>query len=109
MTRFDSVIARAGTDLGHVQSALDTAQQAVEVADRTHRVGRRVLRMVRTVALIFAIGAAVIGVVVLVERLWRGFRPGGDEETTDAADSSLTGNEPVGPARTSGKDHAEAE
>ena len=32
MTTFDSAIARAETDLAHVQSALDTAQQALEVS-----------------------------------------------------------------------------
>jgi hypothetical protein len=34
MTTFDSAITRAETDLAHVQSALDTAQQVIEVADR---------------------------------------------------------------------------
>jgi hypothetical protein len=86
MTTFDSAITRAETDLAHVQSALDTAQQVVEVADRAHSVGRRLFRMIRIVAIVFAIGGVLVALVVLFDRLWRGFRrEEGDETTKDSS------------------------
>ncbi len=72
MTTFDRAITRAETDLAQVQSALDTAQQVLEVADRAHSVGRRLVRMIRVVAIVFAIGGVLVAVVVLFDRLWRG-------------------------------------
>ena len=48
MTTFDSAITRAETDLAHVQSSLDTAQQVLEVADQAHSAGRRLVRMIRS-------------------------------------------------------------
>ena len=74
MTTFDSTISRAETDLAQVQSALDTAQQVLEVADRAHSVGRRLVRMIRIVAIVFAIGGVLVALVMLFDRLWRGFR-----------------------------------
>ena len=76
MTTFDSAITRAETDLTHVQSAVDTAQQVLEVADRAHSVGRGLVRMIRIVAIVFVVGGALVAVVVLFDRFWRGFRLG---------------------------------
>jgi hypothetical protein len=97
MTTFDSAITRAETDLAHVQSALDTAQQALEVADRAHSVGRRLVRMIRFVVIAFAIGAVLVGVAVLFDRLWRGFRREQGDETTEVTGSVplLTGSDAV--------------
>jgi len=83
MTTFDNAIIRAETDLAHVQSALDTAQQVLEVADRAHSVGRRLVRMIRIVAIVFAIGGVLVAVAVLLDRLWRGFRREEGDETTE--------------------------
>ncbi len=88
MATFDSAITRAETDLAHVQSALDTAQHVLEVADRTHSVGRRLVRMIRIVAVVLAIGGVMIVAKVLVDRLWRGFRPERLDENTEASASS---------------------
>ena len=88
MTTFDSAITRAETDLAHVQSALDTAQQVLEVADQAHSVGRRVVRMIRIVAIVFVIGGAMVAVVVLFDRFRRDFRREQRDETTDATGSS---------------------
>ena len=90
MTTFDSTITRAETDLAHVQSALDTAQQVLEVADRAHSVGRRLLRMIRAIAIVFAIAGVLVAVVVLFDRLWRGFHREDGDETTE-----VTGSSPV--------------
>ena len=91
MTTFDSAITRAETDLAQVQSALDTAQQVLEVADRAHSVGRRLVRMIRVVAIVFAIGGVLVAVVVLFDRLWRGPREQGDETTEATGSSPLPG------------------
>ena len=88
MTTFDSAITRAETDLAHVQFALDTAQQVLEAADRTHSAGRRFVRMIRIVAIVFAIGAVLVGMVMLFDRLWRGFRQEESNETTEVTGSS---------------------
>jgi len=87
MTTFDRAITRAEIDLAHVQSALDTAQQVVEVADRAHSVGRRLVRMIRIVAIVVAIGGVLVAVVVLFDRLWRGFRREESDETTEVTGS----------------------
>ena len=88
MTTFDSTIARAETDLAHVQSALESAQQVLEAADRAHSAGRRLVRTIRIVAAVFAIGGALVAAVLLFDRLWRGFRTGEGDETTEGAGSS---------------------
>jgi hypothetical protein len=88
MTTFDSAITRAETDLAHVQASLDTAQQVLEVADRAHSVGRRLVRTIRTVAIVFAIVGVLVAVVVLFDRLWHGFRREESNETTEVAGSS---------------------
>ena len=58
MTTFESAITRAESDLAHVQSALDTAQQVLEVADRAHSTGRRLVKLIRIVAVVLRCGAA---------------------------------------------------
>ncbi len=88
MTKFDSAITRAETDLAHVQSALDTAQQVLEVADQAHSMGRRVVRLIRVVAIVIAIGGVLVAVVVLFDRLRRGFYREQGDETTDVTGSS---------------------
>jgi len=88
MTTFDSAITRAETDLAQVQSALDTAQQVLEVADRAHSVGRRLVRMIRIVAIVFVIGGVLVAVVVLFDRLWNGFGREQVDETVEVARSS---------------------
>ncbi len=87
MTTFDNAITRAETDLAHVQTALDTAQQMLEVADRAHSVGRRLIKMIRIVAIVFAIGGVLVAVVVLFDRLWRGFRREHGDATTEVSSS----------------------
>ena len=88
MTAFDSAISRAETDLAHVQSALDTAQQVLEVADRAHSGARRLLRMLRIAAIVFTIGGTLILVVALLNGRWRGFRREQVDETTQVSGSS---------------------
>ena len=88
MTTFDSTIARAETDLAHVQSALESAQQVLETADRAHSAGRRLVRMIRILAVLFAIGGALVAAVLLFDRLWRAFRTVEGDETTEGAGSS---------------------
>jgi len=88
MTTFESAITRAETDLAHVQSALDTAQQVLEVADQAHSMGRRVVKMIRVVAIVIAIGGVLVAVVVLFDRLRRGFHREQGDETTDVTGSS---------------------
>lgn len=88
MTTFDSAITRAETDLAHAQSALDTAQQVLEVAERAHSVGRRLVRMIRIVAIVFTIGGVLIAVVLLFDRFWRGFRREQGDETRGVNGSS---------------------
>ena len=46
----------ANVDLAAMQQVLDTAQHALDMADRTQRVGRRVRRFVRRIAIAVAIG-----------------------------------------------------
>ena len=92
MTTFDSAMTRAETDLAHVQSALDTAQQVIEAADRAHSVGRRLVRMIRIVVIVFTIAGVLVAVVVLFDRFWRGFgREQGDETTEVTSSSPLLG------------------
>ncbi len=103
MTTFDSAIVQAETDLAHVQSALDTAQQVLEVVDRAHGVGRRVFRMIRIVAIVFAIGGVLIAVVVLFDRLWRRRHRERGDEVTDATGSSPPSGGRVESAKTGPK------
>jgi len=46
----------ANVDLATMQQVLDTAQHAVDIADRTQRAGRRVRRFVRGIVIAVAIG-----------------------------------------------------
>jgi hypothetical protein len=88
MTTFDSAITRAETDLAHVQSALDTAQQVIEVADRAHSAGRRLVRMIRIVVIVLTIVGVLVAVVILFDRFWRGFGREHGHETTEVTSSS---------------------
>lgn len=88
MTTFDNAITRAETDIAQAQSALDTAQQVLEVADRAHSAGRRTVRAIRTVTFVFVIVGALVALAVLFDRLRRGFRRELGEETTEVNDSS---------------------
>ncbi len=69
MTTFESALTRAETDLANVQSALGAAQQVLEVADRAHSAGRRLVKVIRMVAIVFAIGGVLVAAVVLIDRL----------------------------------------
>ena len=68
MTTFESALTRAETDLANVQSALGAAQQVLEVADRAHSAGRRFVKVIRMVAIVFAIGGVLAAAVVLFDR-----------------------------------------
>ena len=95
MTTFDSAITRAETDLAHMQSALDTAQQALELADRAHSVGRRLVKMIRIAAIVFGIGGVLVAVMVVLDRLRRGFRQEQGEETEEVTGSSRAMDQPL--------------
>jgi hypothetical protein len=71
MTTFESALTRAETDLANVQSALGAAQQVLEVADRAHSAGRRLVKVIRMVAIVAAIGGVLVAAVVLFDRLSR--------------------------------------
>ena len=66
MTTFEATITRAESDLTHVQSALDTAQQVLEVADRAHRTGHRLVRALRVITIV----SAIVGIAVLAAMLF---------------------------------------
>jgi hypothetical protein len=70
VTTFENTISRAEAELAQVQSVLGTAQHVLEVADRAHTAGHRLLRFMKRVAILFAVGGLVLGVVLLVKRLW---------------------------------------
>jgi hypothetical protein len=84
MTTFESAITRAEADLANVQSALDTAQQVLEVADRAHGTGRRLVKLIRIAAIVLAIGGIAVGVVVLLDRFSRTSDSAEGPEATDA-------------------------
>ena len=86
MTTFESAIKRADSDLAHVQSALDTAQQVLEVADRAHSTGRRVVKLIRILAVVLAIGGIVVTAVMLLERISQRSARERRDEPTDATD-----------------------
>ena len=83
MTTFESAITRAESDLAHVQSALDSAQQVLEVADRAHSTGRRLVKLIRIAAVVLAIGGIAVTVAVLVDRFSRPSRQEDGVEATD--------------------------
>lgn len=95
MTTFDSAVTRAETDLAHVQSALDTAQHALELADRAHSFGRRLVRMIRIAAIVFGIGGILVALVIVLERLRRGVRQEEGDETEDVMSSSRAMDPPL--------------
>jgi hypothetical protein len=95
-TTFESAIKRADSDLAHVQSALDTAQQVLDLADRAHSTGRRVVKSFRIVAIILVIGGVAVTAVMLFNRLTQqvSSRQLGDEASdatpTDQSESATS-------------------
>jgi len=96
MTTFESALTRAETDLGNVQSALDAAQQVLEVADRAHSAGRRFVKVIRMVAIVFAIGGVLVAAFVLFDRLSQRSR----QEEGDATKEVNLPNPLMGPFET---------
>jgi hypothetical protein len=84
MTTLENAITRAESDLAHVQSALDTAQQVLEVADRAHRTGRRLMKSIRVVAILLGIGVLAVTAAVLFDRLSRPSTRTPSDESGDA-------------------------
>jgi len=84
MATFESAITRAETDLAQVQSVLGAAQQVLEVADRAHSAGRRLVKAIRVVAIVFAIGGVLVAAVLLFDRLSQRSRRNQAGETADA-------------------------
>jgi len=66
---------------------VDTAEQVLEIADRAHSVGRRLVRLIRIVGIVFAIGGVLVAFAVLFDRLWRGLRREEGDETTEVTGS----------------------
>ena len=56
----------ANVDLAAMQQVLDTAQRAVDMADRTQRVGARIRRLVRRIAVAVVLGLVGAGAVYAV-------------------------------------------
>jgi len=84
MTTFESAISRSEAELAHVQSALDTVQHVLETADRAHSTGRQlvksVLKWIRIVVVVLAIGGIVIAAVIVFDRLsHRSRQPDGED------------------------------
>jgi len=97
MTTFESALTRAETDLANVQSALGAAQQVLVVADRAHSAGRRLGKVIRMVAIVFAIGGVLVAAVVLIDRLSQRSRP----EEADATNKEVDlPSPPMGPFET---------
>jgi hypothetical protein len=59
----------ANVELATLQHVLDTAQHALDVADRTQRAGRRVRRAVRKLAVLALVGLVGVGIVYGVKAL----------------------------------------
>lgn len=60
------VLAQADADLAAVQSVIDTAQHTLDVVEHTQRTGARIASRLRTVVVVVAIGAATLGVALVV-------------------------------------------
>lgn len=60
------VLAEADADLATLRSVLDTAQHAIDVAERTQRTGSRIASRLRSVVVVAALGGAVLGVALVV-------------------------------------------
>jgi hypothetical protein len=65
----ESTIDRAAADLARVQSALDSAQQVLEVAGRAERIGARAAAALHVVVIALLVGGMTIGAVYVVKRL----------------------------------------
>jgi hypothetical protein len=52
----------ANVELATLQQVLDTAQHALDVADRTQRAGRRIRRLVRRLVVVAVVGLVGAGV-----------------------------------------------
>ena len=86
MTTFESAISQSEAELAHVQSALDTVQHVLEIADRAHTTGRHlvksVFKLIRIGVVVLAIGGIAVAAVMLFEHLsHRSGQPDGDEAT----------------------------
>lgn len=92
MTTFESAITRAESDLAHVQSALDTAQQLLEVADRAHRTGHRLVRALRVVTIVLALAGIAVLASMLFDRLSTDSGRQQWDETRDATPSDRIPN-----------------
>jgi hypothetical protein len=68
MTTVESALTRAESEVAQVQSALDTVQQVLEVADRAHSTGRRLVKLIRVLAVVFAIGGLAVTAAILLYR-----------------------------------------
>ncbi len=60
------VLAEADADLATMRSVLDTAQHAIDVAERTQRTGARIASRLRTLVVVAALGAVTLGVALAV-------------------------------------------
>jgi hypothetical protein len=85
MTTVESALTRAESEVAHVQSALDTVQQVLEVADRAHSTGRRLVKLIRVLAVVFAIGGLAVTAVVLLDRF---SQRSGREQMDEATDAT---------------------
>jgi hypothetical protein len=103
MTTLESAITRAESDLAHVQAALDTAQQVLEVADRAHSTGRRLVKLIRIVAVVVAIGGIAVTAAMLIDRFSQRSGEHGDQ-ATDATDnvSAMTAGDQQPPKSNTG-------
>jgi hypothetical protein len=87
MTTFESAMTRAESDLAHVQSAVDTAQHVLEVADRAHGTGRRLVKALRVGAIVLAIGGIAVLAAMLFDRL---STDSGRQQRDDTSDATPT-------------------
>ena len=92
MSTFESAISRAETDLAHVESALDTAQHVLEIADRAHRNGRRLVKVMRRILVASVLGGLAVGTIVLFIRVSR--QQGRHQKTEWTEASSASSGEP---------------
>ena len=86
MTTFESAISRSEAELANVQSALDTVQHVLEIADRAHTTGRHlvksVFKLIRIGVVVLAISGIAVAAAMLFDRLsHRSGQRDGDEAT----------------------------
>jgi hypothetical protein len=81
MATIESAITRAESDLDLVESAIGAAHQVLEIADRTHRVGRGLWKGLKLVLRVSLVGVIVVAFALMIERLSRSFRRQESPET----------------------------